>query len=208
MKAVSRDSRKPQKFRLRASAVSNALWPIDTRRRIASRNTARRRRFIVMRGFWRSKKASKAGFRCRMIARVFYVLCIMVATSFVLEGLLLVLFMARPWALLLLLTATWMVSLSVATQLLHLEIPVAATSRNATKIKLVRVAEPSPRFRPPALLHFPDTPMPATPLVRVLDTIDLSSGEVEHFLDPALKEKERVSPTQTVDHYAEPRDDN
>jgi hypothetical protein len=204
MKAVSRDSRKPQKFRLRASAVSNALWPIDTRRR----NTARRRRFIVMRGFWRSKRAGKAGLRCRVMARVFYVLCIMVATSFVLEGLLLVLFMARPWALLLLLTATWTVSLSIATQLLHLEIPEAAMSRKATKIKLLRVAEPPPRFRPPTLLQFPDTPMPATPLVRVLDTIDLSSSEVEHFLDRTLKEKERVPPTQVTDHYAEPRDDN
>ncbi len=31
-------------------------------------------------------------------------------------------------------------------------------------------------------LPFPDTPMPATPLIRVLETIDLSSTNVEHFL--------------------------
>ncbi len=35
----------------------------------------------------------------------------------------------------------------------------------------------------PLLFPFPDTPMPATPLVRVLETIDLSSTNVEHFLD-------------------------
>ncbi|WP_338253631.1 hypothetical protein [Dictyobacter halimunensis] len=35
-----------------------------------------------------------------------------------------------------------------------------------------------------SLLNFPDTPMPpATPLVRVLETIDLSSTNVKHFLD-------------------------
>ncbi|HEY4388250.1 MAG TPA: hypothetical protein VGN34_27690 [Ktedonobacteraceae bacterium] len=35
-------------------------------------------------------------------------------------------------------------------------------------------------FRP---AQFPETPMPATPLIRVLETIDLSSSSVEHFLE-------------------------
>ncbi|GCE10158.1 hypothetical protein [Tengunoibacter tsumagoiensis] len=30
---------------------------------------------------------------------------------------------------------------------------------------------------------FPETPMPTTPLIRVLETIDLSSTNIEHFLD-------------------------
>lgn len=32
------------------------------------------------------------------------------------------------------------------------------------------------------LFDFPATPMPSTPLIRILDTIDLSSSDVEHFL--------------------------
>jgi hypothetical protein len=32
-------------------------------------------------------------------------------------------------------------------------------------------------------MQFPETPMPATPLIRVLETIDLSSTSVEHFLE-------------------------
>jgi hypothetical protein len=35
------------------------------------------------------------------------------------------------------------------------------------------------------LFLFPDTPMPSAPLVRVLDTIDLSSSNIEHFIKTA-----------------------
>jgi hypothetical protein len=42
-----------------------------------------------------------------------------------------------------------------------------------------------PHTQAPTLLPFPETPMPmsATPLIRVLETIDLSSTNVKHFLD-------------------------
>ena len=42
-----------------------------------------------------------------------------------------------------------------------------------------------PRTYAPTLYPFPDTPMPmpATPLIWVLETIDLSSTNVKHFLD-------------------------
>jgi len=31
--------------------------------------------------------------------------------------------------------------------------------------------------------HFPETPVPTTPLVRVLETVDLSQTDEEHFMD-------------------------
>ncbi len=194
MKAVSRDSRKPQMVKPPISAVSNALWPVDTRRRMALSDYGQRRRWIASRSLWQSKRASRASSRYRVVARIFYVLCILVATAFVLEGLLVVLFMARPWALLLLLTATWVVSLSVAYQLLHLEGPKTTLVRKNTKSRLSKVAEAVSPVQQPALLPFPDTPMPATPLIRVLDTIDLSSSEVEHFLNPSMREEEHMHP--------------
>lgn len=42
-----------------------------------------------------------------------------------------------------------------------------------------------PQTQLPTLYPFPETPMPmpATPLIRVLETIDLSSTNVKHFLD-------------------------
>lgn len=44
--------------------------------------------------------------------------------------------------------------------------------------------------------EFPDTPMPSTPLVRVLETIDLSSSDIEHFIRSTA---EYTSEQQTID---------
>jgi hypothetical protein len=41
----------------------------------------------------------------------------------------------------------------------------------------------------PGSLNFPETPVPATPLIRVLETIDLSSSNVKHFIDPPCEEQ-------------------
>jgi hypothetical protein len=41
-----------------------------------------------------------------------------------------------------------------------------------------------------ALPPFPETPMPATPLIRVLETIDLSTMDVEQFIANEASEQE------------------
>lgn len=46
------------------------------------------------------------------------------------------------------------------------------------------------------VLEFPDTPMPSTPLVRVLETIDLSSSDIEHFIRSTA---EYTSEQKTID---------
>jgi hypothetical protein len=43
--------------------------------------------------------------------------------------------------------------------------------------------QPIQRQQPDNAMSFPTTPMPATPVIRVLETIDLSSTDIEHFLD-------------------------
>jgi hypothetical protein len=55
---------------------------------------------------------------------------------------------------------------------------------------------------------FPSTPMPSTPLVRVLETIDLSSTNVEHFLDAKQEQQTPRShmgaaPTSNIGHADE-----
>ncbi|HLG64005.1 MAG TPA: hypothetical protein VKY19_18830 [Ktedonosporobacter sp.] len=54
------------------------------------------------------------------------------------------------------------------------------------------VEDKSQSNRPVPSMTFPDTPMPATPLIRVLETIDLSSTNVEHFLE--LAERAEAAP--------------
>jgi hypothetical protein len=43
--------------------------------------------------------------------------------------------------------------------------------------------QPIQHQQPDNAMSFPTTPMPATPVIRVLETIDLSSTDIEHFLD-------------------------
>jgi len=45
-----------------------------------------------------------------------------------------------------------------------------------------------------AIVSFPDTPMPKTPLIRVMETINLSSTEGEHF--SALQDRPAAKPTR------------
>ncbi|GCE18154.1 hypothetical protein KDK_19540 [Dictyobacter kobayashii] len=56
-----------------------------------------------------------------------------------------------------------------------------------------------PQTQVPVLFSFPDTPMPvpATPLVRVLETIDLSSTNIKHFLE--IKPQSTVSVSKDMD---------
>jgi len=39
------------------------------------------------------------------------------------------------------------------------------------------------------MLSAPETPLPVDPLVRLLETYDLSQTDVEHFVDTAKREK-------------------
>jgi len=39
------------------------------------------------------------------------------------------------------------------------------------------------------MLSAPETPLPVDPLVRILETYDLSQTDVEHFVDTAKREK-------------------
>jgi hypothetical protein len=59
-----------------------------------------------------------------------------------------------------------------------------AAARQRAVVAPKRVERPLATI-PRSLLSvpFPETPMPATPLIRVLETIDLSSSSVEHFLE-------------------------
>lgn len=70
------------------------------------------------------------------------------------------------------------------------------------------IDQPVPHTRP----LFPATPMPPTPLVRVLETIDLSSTNVEHFLETKQQQEPRSqmgdAPVSSIGHTNENVDIN
>jgi hypothetical protein len=69
----------------------------------------------------------------------------------------------------------WSVVIMLATRLLCDKI---------YSLLVVRRGQSSPlqKRRAPTLVRFPETPMPPTPLIRVLETIDLSRVDVESLM--------------------------
>lgn len=146
-----------QAFARRAARVSRALWPTNVRRAIATDRMAQtRRRLIVTARYWRMN-----------IVRV-VILALAVAGM----GMLV---LARLWLLLVFL------SMVIAATILLL----AILRGRVVSMSRLQQSEESRSF--PGVLskgHSPNTPMPLEPpLVRVLETFDLSQTDVEHFLD-------------------------
>ena len=146
-----------QAFARSAARVSRALWPTSVRRAIATDRMAQtRRRLIVTARYWRMN-----------IVRV-VILALAVAGM----GMLV---LARLWLLLVFL------SMVIAATILLL----AILRGRVVSMSRLQQSEESRSF--PGVLskgHSPNTPMPLEPpLVRVLETFDLSQTDVEHFLD-------------------------
>jgi hypothetical protein len=112
--------------------------------------------------------------------------------------------MLRPWPVTMLLVLFWLATIALTVRLWYVCLRMTLVARRAATYKTKRSTKrvtkhetqqhfptiaktrpvvaslpPVPVTRP----LFPATPMPSTPLVRVLETIDLSSTDIEHFLD-------------------------
>jgi hypothetical protein len=93
-------------------------------------------------------------------------------------GVVLAVLIFQYWMILFTLAAIWSVLIVFATRLL------CDRFYSIALLKLDRKSR-SQRLRLPlsASPQFPETPMPATPLIRVLETIDLSTMDVEQFIE-------------------------
>lgn len=103
------------------------------------------------------------------------------------------------WTTLAVLAVLCLVTTLVITQLVFPESGEGEQRRTALPAQphMQFEAQPTP---PPIMQPFPDTPMPAPSLIRVLETIDLSSTNIEHFLtinnQECSEEKECLSQAQ------------
>src|SRR5579884_748250 len=149
-----------------AVRVSRALWPADTRR-VATGKAAQRRRKLIVRH-----------------RRSIYLLdllqirnpIMLVALSLLLTVSIITALSAHVWyplfCSLVLFIVLLMLPLFVATEAVH---------SNIVGSQLLQEMRSLPGIATKLLV--PDTPLPAEPpLVRVLDTVDLSQTDVEHFL--------------------------
>jgi hypothetical protein len=175
---VSRDGdRREARFVIPcASGVSRALWPIDGRRSIATNWFAQQRRCFIMKGIgWSSVRR-----RVIQSLRVAYPLLI---AALLVAGIALVVALFQYWVILFILAVVWSVLIVVTTRFL---------CDKFYRIVLVKYYKPhSLRSRAlSAWAPFPETPMPVTPLIRVLETIDLSTMDVEQLIANETSEQE------------------
>jgi hypothetical protein len=156
-----------------ASGVSRALWPVGGRRSVATNWFAQQRRFFIMRGIgWSSV-------RRRVIQSLHVVYPLLVPTLLVV-GIVLAVALFQYWIILFILSVIWSILIVITTRFL------------CDKFYRVALYKPhSLRSRAlSALPQFPQTPMPATPLIRVLETIDLSTMDVEQLIANEASEQE------------------
>jgi hypothetical protein len=170
----STDSKKLHIFRQHASAVSHALWPSDLHRSQAIEKAVQRqrRRYVKFGNMPLSWVAQS-------VQASMPVLLVVVST--IVGGSIVTALFLHLWYILLIpilfLTLTTLAILqpflSKLKQFKHTPRPTIQPTPHYFKS--------SPGF--PATRRAPETPIPHTPLVRELETFDLSQTGVEHFLD-------------------------
>ena len=172
---VSSDSKKLHIFRQQACNVSRALWPADVRRSLATGRVAQQRRSLLLKG-----KRWESLVRLLQIdtAQLLFVVALFVGST-ILAALLLHLWYVLLIPIFMLGGLTGLLVLPWLSRLYQ---------------RLRSVARRTPRVRGshssfPTMQSAPETPLPADPLVRILETYDLSQTDVEHFVDTAKRER-------------------
>jgi len=152
------------------SGISNALWPNNVRKGVSTGRIAQQRRFLVMkRTWWVARK--------RLIMPHLRFLYPPLAFVLLAGGIALGVLVFQYWMLLLVLALAWSLIIMLMTRLLCDKIYDTLVTRHRQKQSSM-----SQKRRMPASSHFPETPMPPTPLIRVLETIDLSRADMESLM--------------------------
>lgn len=211
--------------------ASKAIWPITAQHYVHTNRAAQQRRLIIMTGIsWIDMLGLLRIQALYLVSRYLTFNRLMQGGFvFVCIGIAFVLSAIYDWAMLLTHWVTFVLfaSLCVLTTAIidYLRIEQKRSMRHSVKpfmpapkssfagipasqpsqpLKALNHSQSHPQTQAPALFSFPDTPMPATPLVRVLETIDLSSTNVKHFLD--IKSQTTGSITRMRDVTAQSKD--
>jgi hypothetical protein len=169
MRELRQAARRIQLYRAHTYNVSRALWPARMRRCIATTRAAQRRRMIIMKGMWWLRAAH---------APLLYMLFGALASALLIGSVIMAALLMHYWAMLLIFGVLWLAMIVVTARLLSYE--MSHSTAPVPSLYPVRHTQPGLPVAP--MLEFPETPVPATPLIRVLETIDLSASDVEHFL--------------------------
>jgi hypothetical protein len=167
----STDSKKLHIFRQHASAVSHALWPSDLYRSQAIEKAVQRRRYVK---FGHMPLSLAQSVQASMPV-------VLVVVSTIVGGSIVTALFVHLWYILLIPTlfltlATLVILQPFLSKLQHTPRPTRSALQQTP-----RYFKSSPGIL--STRRAPETPIPHTPLVRELETFDLSQTGVEHFLD-------------------------
>ena len=179
---MSEDRKQLQVVLPRANGVSSAIWPASARRCLATGKEAQRRRYMIVNG----KK-------WMLFAPSFFLLLVVVVTMLMSAAIV----AALSWHLWYLLAVAALLPLA----LLNMQGRIDALSllsnlrgqgqaRHRHSVQAVTAGSKAGK----SMAHLqrqvtPRTPMPDLPLVRVLETVDLSKSSAEHFISAKGKEQ-------------------
>ena len=189
-----------QAFARRAARVSRALWPTNVRRAIATNRVAQtRRRLIVTGRYWsksfifpiQSRKRgrphgiSPALIPLRRSGRPQGSPPVIHSTPALTMNVAGVTALAGVGIVVLVVMRLWLLLMFFSVALVAIFLLLAIVSGRVSSMRWSQ--QGAERRSLPGVLsgaHSPNTPMPLEPpLVRVLETFDLSQSDVEHFLD-------------------------
>jgi hypothetical protein len=114
----------------------------------------------------------------------------LLAIVLLIGGMILAALVLQYWMILLALAAAWSVMIMLMTRLLF-----NSTYRTAVARWYQEQRSTVRTRRAPTAVRFPETPMPATPLIRVLETIDLSQTDMENFMDDPGESQAETEPS-------------
>ena len=190
VKMMSEDMKQLQVVVQRSSGVSSALWPASAQRCVATSEDAQRRRSMIIQG---KRWTVLAAYSSISLSLVLTVIISMLMSGAVVAALAwhlwyMLLVAVLPLSLLLNTRVNARAKTDIRSQFISLRRAMRAKSMQGTpgtlgtretRGKQTLAAKSMARLQAQVA---PKTPMPEASLVRVLETVDLSQSEVEHFV--------------------------
>src|SRR5579885_964037 len=175
VKVMSEDRKQFQVVLPRANGVSSALWPASARRCLAHSREAQRRRYMIVNGKKWLLFAPSFSFPAVVVVTMLMSALFVAALSWHLWYLLAV---AALLPLVLLNTQGRADARSLLSNLRR-----TGRARHRRMVRSATAASKAARgMQRLSGQAVPGTPMPDLPLIRVLETVDLSRSPVEHFI--------------------------
>ena len=178
-KGMSEDTKQLQVVVQRASGVSSALWPASAQRCVATSKVAQRRRSMIIKG---KRWAVFVPYSPLSLS-----LALIVVTSMAMSGAVVAALAWHQWYMLLIALLLLPLLLNVRAKtdvqafLFSLQRTMHARSWPGSGRSEGKQGFPA-KGAPLRIPGEPKTPMPESPFVRVLETVDLSQSDVEHFI--------------------------